>query len=42
MFYFENTPDPMDVKAMAEAEGIKIENLQKLKELEENGRHRGT
>ena len=34
MFYFENTPDPMDVKAMAEAEGIKIENLQKLKELE--------
>ena len=27
-FYFENTPDPMDVKAMAEAEGIKIENLQ--------------
>ena len=33
-FYFENTPDPMDVKAMAEAEGIKIENLQKLKELE--------
>ena len=27
-FYFENTPDPMDVKAMAEAEGVKIENLQ--------------
>ena len=33
-FYFENTPDPQDVKAMAEAEGVKIENLQKLKELE--------
>ena len=33
MFYFENTPDPEDVKAIAEAEGIKIENLQKLKEL---------
>ena len=27
-FYFENTPDPMDVKAMAEAEGVKIANLQ--------------
>ena len=34
MFYFENTPDPQDVKAIAEAEGVKIENLQKLKELE--------
>ncbi|MCE2416701.1 hypothetical protein J4G07_22215, partial [Candidatus Poribacteria bacterium] len=33
MFYFENTPDPMDVKAMAEAEGVKIDNLKKLKEL---------
>ena len=33
MFYFENTPDPEDVKAMAEAEGVKIENLKKLKEL---------
>ena len=33
MFYFENTPDPEDVKAIAEAEGVKIENLQKLKEL---------
>jgi len=33
MFYFENTPDPEDVKAIAEAEGVKIENLKKLKEL---------
>ena len=33
MFYFENTPDPEDVKAVAEAEGVKIENLKKLKEL---------
>ncbi|RKU21027.1 hypothetical protein C6499_22675 [Candidatus Poribacteria bacterium] len=33
MFYFENTPDPEDVKAMEEAEGVKIENLKKLKEL---------
>ena len=33
MFYFENTPDPEDVKAIAEAEGTKIENLKKLKEL---------
>ena len=33
MFYFENTPDPQDVKAMAEAEGVKIDNLKKLKEL---------
>ena len=33
MFYFENTPDPEDVKALAEAEGVKIENLKKLKEL---------
>ena len=32
-FYFENTPDPMDVKAMAEAEGVKIANLKALKEL---------
>ena len=32
-FYFENTPDPEDVKALAEAEGAKIENLKKLKEL---------
>ena len=32
-FYFENTPDPADVKALAEAEGAKIENLKKLKEL---------
>ena len=35
MFYFENTPDPMDVKAMAEAEGVKIDNLKKLKELQD-------
>ena len=34
MFYFENTPDPQDVKAMAEAEGQRIDNLKKLKELE--------
>lgn len=33
MFYFENTPDPEDVKAMEEAEGVKIDNLKKLKEL---------
>ena len=33
MVYFENTPDPQDVKAMAEAEGVKIDNLKKLKEL---------
>ena len=33
MFSFENTPDPEDVKALEEAEGVKIENLKKLKEL---------
>ena len=33
MFYFENTPDPQDVKALAEAEGVKIDNLKNLKEL---------
>ena len=33
MFYFENTPDPEDIKAMEEAEGVKIDNLKKLKEL---------
>ena len=33
MFYFENTPDPEDVKALAEAEGAKIANLKSLKEL---------
>lgn len=33
MFYFENTPDPEDAKAIAEAEGVKIDNLKKLKEL---------
>ena len=33
--YFENTPDPADVKALAEAEGLKIDNLKKLKELEQ-------
>ncbi len=37
MFSFENTPDPEDVKAIAEAEGVKIENLQKLKELRDMG-----
>ena len=36
-FYFENTPDPEDVKALAEAEGAKIENLKKLKELRDMG-----
>ena len=33
MFYFENTPDTEDVKALAEAEGAKIANLKSLKEL---------
>lgn len=33
MFYFENTPDPADVKALEEAEGVKLDNLKKLKEL---------
>ena len=33
MFYFENTPDPEDMKAIAEAEGAKIQNLKALKEL---------
>ena len=32
-FYFENTPDPEDVKALEEAEGVKIDNLKSLKEL---------
>ena len=32
-FYFENTPDPADVKALEEAEGVKLDNLKKLKEL---------
>lgn len=31
--YFENTPDPADVKALEEAEGVKLDNLKKLKEL---------
>ena len=35
--YFENTPDPEDVKRLEEAEGVKIENLKKLKELEQMG-----
>ena len=35
MFFFENTPDPQDVKMLAEAEGAKIENLKKLKELKD-------
>ena len=35
LFYFENTPDPQDVKMLAEAEGVKIENLQKLKSLKD-------
>ena len=37
MFSFENTPDPEDVKALAEAEGIKIENLDKLNKLRTEG-----
>lgn len=32
-FYFENTPDPQDIRTLALAEGVKIENLKKLKEL---------
>lgn len=32
-FHFQSTLDPMDIKALAEAEGIKIDNLRKLKEL---------
>ena len=32
-FYFENTPDPQDIKMIEEAEGVKIDNLKKLKEL---------
>ena len=37
MFNFENTPDPMDVKALEEAEGVKLDNLKKLKELLDMG-----
>ena len=37
MFYFENTPDPEDIKLKAEAEGFKIDNLKKLKELNDMG-----
>ena len=37
MFYFENTPDPEDVRQIAEAEGAKIENLKRLKELDKMG-----
>ena len=36
-FYFQNTPDPQDVKALAEAEGVSLENLKKLKELRDVG-----
>lgn len=32
-FHFENTLDPMDIKALEEAEGVRIDNLKKLKEL---------
>ena len=35
--YFENTPDPADVKALEEAEGVKLDNLKKLKELRDTG-----
>ena len=37
MFYFQNTPDPQDVKALEEAEGVKLDNLKKLKELRDMG-----
>ena len=40
MFYFENDLDPQDVKALEEAEGVKLDNLKKLKELQRYGRHR--
>ena len=32
-FHFERTLDPMDIKALEEAEGVRIDNLKKLKEL---------
>ncbi|MDE0482840.1 MAG: hypothetical protein OXI67_09700 [Candidatus Poribacteria bacterium] len=32
-FHFENTLDPQDIKALEEAEGVRIDNLKKLKEL---------
>ena len=32
-FHFDVTLAPMDIKDLAEAEGIKIDNLKKLKEL---------
>ena len=32
-FHFDTTLDPVDVKDLAEAEGMKIDNLKKLKEL---------
>ena len=32
-FHFETTLDPMDIKALQEAQSIKIDNLKKLKEL---------
>lgn len=34
-FHFESTLDPMDIKALAEAEGVKIDNLTKLKQLKD-------
>ena len=36
-FHFETTLDPMDIKALQEAEGVKIDNLMKLKELRDAG-----
>ena len=42
MFYFENTPDPADVKALEEAEGVKLDNLKKLKALHGIGGIDGT
>lgn len=32
-FHFENTLDPLDIKALEEAHGVRIDNLMKLKEL---------
>ena len=36
-FHFQRTLDPLDVKALEEAEGVKIDNLEKLKKLHDNG-----
>lgn len=34
-FHFNTTLDPMDIKALQEAEGVKIDNIKKLKELQD-------